>query len=160
MGRTADFTGVSDYKVIPAGQYEAEVASYDWRDPKADGKNRDLDPDTGKPYQYANVKWIVREETDADGNPVEGHVVYNTYSKNPKSLFAMRRDAIALGEDPEAFGSETDLDDIMGNMVGRSGLISVVKDSFTKEDGSVRESNKITKVEALSNTPTSVSARR
>lgn len=159
MSRTADFTGVGEYNTIPAGSYEVEATSYEWKDPKDDGKKRDIDPDTGKPYQYANMKWVVRDEVDAEGNKVEGHVLFNTYSKNPKSLFAMKRDAVALGEDPEFFDENTDLDVVLGNMSGRSGIAEVIYKEFAKEDGSVRKSNEIKKIEPLE-VATSISASR
>ena len=164
MGRTADFSGVGEYPTIAAGTYEAEATGHEWKDPKEDGKPRDIDPDTGKPYQYASVKWVVQEETDAEGNRVQGHVLYNTYSKNPKSLFIMKRDAISLGEDPEIFEGENakkvNIDQIVENMMGRSALLTVGVRSFTRPDGTVRKSNDVTKVEPLSNVPTGVSARR
>ena len=160
MSRTADFTGVGEYKTIAGGDYEAEPTEYEWKAPKNENGKAAINPATGKPYEYANMKWVIRSETDDEGNDVEGHVIFNTYSENPKSLFALKRDAIALGEDPEAFDSSVDLDAILGAMKGRVGIVSVVVDSYTKPDGTVRMSNKITKVEPLSSVPTTVSARR
>lgn len=167
MSRTADFSGVGEYANIRGGSYEVEAQSYEWKDPKPKpGTNPALDPDTGKPYQYASMKWAVRDEVDDQGNKVEGHVLFNTYSKNPKSLFALKRDAIALGEDPETFDDGTepdgkvDIDKILGAMIGRSGLATVTETSFTREDGSEKKGNNIDKVQSLSNVSEAVSARR
>lgn len=165
MGRTADFSGVGDYTPIAGGQYEIEAQSYEWKDPKNENGKSAIDPDTNKPYQYASMKWAVTQETDDAGNDVEGHVVYNTYSKNPKSLFMLKRDAISLGEDPELFDTGTepdgtvDLDKLLGAMIGRKGLATLVEESYTKPDGTVRNSNKISKIEALE-LPTAISAAR
>ena len=159
MGRTADFTGVTDYEPVIAGQYTATPESYEWKD-VLDPTGKTINPATGKPYQYANYKWVIRDEVDAEGNPVEGKVFYNTYSENPKSLFAMKRDAVALGEDPELFDDNVDLDVVLGNMKGREGLVTLSVDEYKKPDGTVRRSNKVQKVEAVSNVPASVSARR
>src|SRR6266568_7412049 len=72
MGRTADFSGVSDYQAIRGGQYELEFESYEWKDPK---NPKEFKPD-GKLFQYANLKWVVRDEVDDEGNDVAGKIVY------------------------------------------------------------------------------------
>lgn len=162
VARTADFTGVGDYKPVSAGQYEAEFISYEWKTPvnPKSFKGEEYGADAGKPFDYANCKWTIREETDANGDRVAGKVVFTTYSENPASLWALKGDSVSLGEDPEMFVGKIDLDLILGNMVGRSGLLTVVVDSYTKTDGSVRVSNKVQKIEAIEQAPASISARR
>lgn len=171
MGRTADFSGVSDYQAIRGGTYELEFSAYEWKDVKNVKPTTDLDPKTGKPYQYANLKWIVRDEVDDEGNDVQGKVVYDTISENPKSLFVLKRVAVMAGEDPEIFEPEVDpatgkkmplhidLDEIYGRMVGRSVVALVVVDEYKKDDGTVRVSNKITKYDAVEQA-TALSASR
>jgi hypothetical protein len=170
MGRTADFSQLG-YKVIEGGQYEVEAMSYEWKDPKeiANPKPDQINPRTGKRWQYANVKLQVVDATDAEGNDVEGHVLFDKFSENPKSLFVLKRTAIAFGEDPSVFEPERgpdgkplplnlDLDEILGNLVGRRALATVAKGTFKGEDGD-RETNEITKYEAVEQ-PTALSASR
>lgn len=148
MGRTADFTGVGDYKPVPAGTYEAEYIKYEWKTPKdADGKAaRDED---GNLYDYANYRMNITDETDVNGDKVEGKALFTTYSTNPAALWRMKQDAVAAGEDPEYFTGRLDFDVILGNMTGRKVLVTVSEQSFTRADGTVRKSNNIEKVEAI-----------
>lgn len=168
MGRTADFSQLG-YKVIPAGDYEVEVMSYEWKDPKPKA-NAAIDPDTNKPYQYANVKIQVTELTDTNGDEVEGHVLFDKFSANPKSLFVLKRSAIAFGDDPELFVPERDangramplrldLDEILGRMVGRRALATVAIREYTNDDGDTTQSNEIKTYSSVEQ-PTAVSASR
>jgi len=159
MGRVADFSGVGDYKTIPAGQYEVEVVSFDWKDPKGTPSPDKINPATGKAYQYANVKLVVQDETDDAGDKVQGHVLFDKLSESPKSLFVWKRAAVAFGEDPEAFDGKLDLDVIIGNMVGRRALATVAVENSKRDDGSDGQSNKITGYAAVES-PTSASASR
>lgn len=170
MSRTADFSGVSDYQAINGGQYELGFESYEWKDPK-EIKDSNRNPATGKAYQYASLKWVVRDETDGEGNEVAGKVVYDTISENPKSLFMLKRVAIMCGEDPDIFEPDVDddgkklplqldLDEIYGRMVGRTVLATVVVEDYTKPDGTHRISNKITKYEAVEQETALSAARR
>lgn len=161
MGRTADFSGVSDFQAIRGGNYELEFSAYEWKDVKEIKPTTDINPATGKPYQYANLKWIVRDETDDEGNDIQGKVVFDTISENPKSLFMLKRVAVMAGEDPDIFEPEVDpdtgkklplrldLDEIYGRMVGRSVMATVIVDDYAKPDGTHRISNKITKYDAV-----------
>lgn len=171
MGRTADFSQIG-YKVIESGQYEVEAMEYEWKDPKdrPNWRADQIDPETRKPYQYANVKLQVTEATSDSGEAVEGHVLFDKFSKNPKSLFVLKRTAIAFGEDPELFEPERDadgkkkplvldLDVILGRMIGRRALAHVSVRSYKPEDGEEMESNEITKYEAVEQ-PVAVSASR
>jgi hypothetical protein len=171
MGRTADFSQIG-YKTIPSAQYELEFMSYEWKDPKDNGTLRpdQVNPATGKRWQYANCKMQVTELTDPEGNDVEGHILFDKFSENPKSLFALKRVAIAFGEDSAMFEPERgddgkalplrlDLDEVLGRMVGRRALATVTIREFTNADGETQQSNEIAKYEAVEQ-PTAISASR
>lgn len=172
MGRTADFSQIG-YKVISAGTYEVEFMSYEWKDPKVPNgpiPPSKIDPETGKQYQYANCKIQVTDVSDESGESVEGHVLFDKFSKNPASLFAMKRMLIAFGEDPAVFEVQKDatgnkiplvidLDELLGANVGRRALATVAVRSYKNADGEDAESNEITKYEAAE-MATSVSASR
>jgi hypothetical protein len=159
MGRVADFSGVSDYKTIAAGQYEVEVVSFEWKDPKGTPSPDKVNPATGKAYQYANVKLTVTDETDDAGEKVAGHVLFDKFSESPKSLFVWKRAAIAFGEDPELFDNAVDLDVVIGNMVGRRAIATVAVEEFKRDDGTAGKSNKISTYASVEQ-PTSTSASR
>lgn len=171
VARVADFSGVGDYKPFMAGDYELELQSYEWKTPK-EAKESNINPATpGKAYDYASLKWVVRDETDVNGESVAGKVVFDTISENPKSLFMTKRVAIAAGEDPAYFEAQVDdtgkplplkidLDEIYGNMVGRSVIGTVVVENFTKADGTVRSSNKVAAYAAVEQDTAALSARR
>lgn len=174
MGRTADFSQIG-YKVIEAADYEVEAMSYEWKDPKDRAKwNPDqIDPTTNKPYQYANVKIQVTDPSSPDGDDVEGHTLFDKFSKNPKSLFVLKRAAIAFGEDPSIFEAEVDpnnprkrlplildLDEIIGRMIGRRAIATVAVREYTPEGGEPQESNEITKYGAVESTAAISAGRR
>lgn len=173
MGRTADFSQIG-YKVISGGQYEVEFMSYEWKDPKETGQPipaSKIDPDTGKQYQYANCKIQVTDATDESGEDVEGHILFDKFSKNPASLFAMKRMLISFGMDPATFEVQKDpatgaklplrldLDELLGQNVGRRALATVSVRKFKNADGEDAESNEISKYEAVEQA-TAVSASR
>lgn len=158
MGRTADFSGVGDYKPVAAGTYEAEYVRYEWKTPKSADAATDED---GNKFDYANTRLNITDELDSAGEKAEGKVVFTTYSLNPKALWKLRQDAIASGAwNPEDLEAVADVDVILGRMMGRKVNITVTVQSFTRGDGSVRLSNNVEKVEALEVPMTAISAGR
>lgn len=174
MGRTADFSQIG-YKTISGGQYEVEFMSYEWKDPKVPANGvvpaNKIDPETGKQYQYANCKIQVTDTSDESGESVEGHILYDKFSKNPASLFAMKRMLIAFGMDPQVFevqrdpatGAklplELDLDELLGETVGRRAIATVSVREYKNADGEDATSNEIAKYEAVEQA-TAISASR
>lgn len=149
VGKKIDFSGVNNFDPAPAGTYESEFTKYEFKT-------------SAKGNEYISGMFTIREETAEDGTVVEGKNVFHNWSLLPQSLWAFKRDAVAMGVDEEAFDEDTDVDAVLQDMVGRHALITVTVEDFVKEDGSHRLSNRITDggIQATSVAGSALSARR
>lgn len=106
-----DFSGVSDFTNLPAGEYDATLTEV-----------RVFPAKAGKGPSYMFLYTV-------DDGEFEGKKQSNFYQLKEENLWALKRDAVALGAEPEDFTGEVDLDDVLLPLAGTSSRIIVTHKS-------------------------------
>jgi hypothetical protein len=91
---TIDFSVVEDFKLLPAGKYPGQTLGEVEVKPASNGKTTNI-----------NVKCKMQyEDTDEETGDtiVKSRSITSRYNTHPDALFRIKRDMIALGEDPAA----------------------------------------------------------
>lgn len=98
-----NFAAVADFEAIPEGEYECVFSLRD------DSRGGPIAPSKkGQPTLYA--EYLVQDTNQK---------IFKSYSLQPTALWALKRDLMRLGADPEEMNSENaDLDDILQPLVG------------------------------------------
>lgn len=100
-----NFAAVADssFEAIPEGEYECVFSL------RADDRGGPIAPSkAGQPTLYA--EYLISDTNQR---------IFKSYSLQPKALWALKRDLMRLGADPEEMNSENaDLDDILQPLVG------------------------------------------
>lgn len=143
MGRTIDFSNVSDYKPAPAGSYTVEKGKHEFATTKS-GVNIGA--------EYVKAQLTITDDASADGTPVSGKVVFINWSLLPQSLWRFKSDAIAFGIDPDRLEGTVDIEAILADMTGRKAVADVGVTSYRYPEGhakfgQVRESNEVSNLQ-------------
>lgn len=126
-----DFTPVAD------GIYAARLTNWELVDAKSADK-----------FPYYNCEYTAAEEAN-----IGKRKFWKILSLSPQSLWAFKKDMIALGADPEqmAPGSDVDTDEIIASCMEAPCRLVLKKETYTKRDGTPGERSSI--VEVLSDLP-------
>lgn len=127
MGRTIDFTGVSDYKPAPRGPYTLEFTKYEFATTKT-GKNAGA--------EYVKGQWTIVDELAEDGETkVSGKIVFHNWSLLPQSLWVFKQDAVAAGIEPTQLDGAVDIEAVLAELVGRKAIGEVTVEEYTYPEG-------------------------
>lgn len=146
MGRVVNMAEAGNYKPAATGDYVLEFTGGEW----VKIKNG---PNTGEDMYKA--KFVIQDEVDANGEPVQGKVIYHNWNTMPKSLWVYFRDAAALGASKEDLENPAlDLEVHIPTLVGRKALGHVTTSEYRYPEGhskfgQSRFSNDIESLEAL-----------
>lgn len=114
MSPMVDFANVADgFEPIPEGTYVARKTGHELKDSKS------------SQYQYYSVEYTIDEGEFADRK------VWDNYSLNPKSLFAMKKALVALGAE---FTGEDDTDDLWDEVDGAECRLVVKQRTYEDPD--------------------------
>lgn len=91
---TIDFSAVKDFEPIPGGDYTAAITKHEFGTSKSGN-------------QKVKVTYTIQ-----DGE-YEGRNIWKDYSLLPSAVWVIRKHLIAIGADPEDFGTDTDLDSLL-----------------------------------------------
>lgn len=128
---TVDLSGVStEFTPIDAGPYDAQFTNF---------KNG-VGATSGQPK-------VTLEFTITDGE-FEGRKVFTDCSLQSHALFALKRNLLAFGADPEDLEGSIDTDEVLANLRGSRVKLRVSLDQVQKRDGTFGPANKIQEVSA------------
>ena len=116
---------------LPAGTYEARMTGQELKDSQS------------SEYQYHSIEFTIDEGEYADRK------LWDNYSLNPKSLFAMKRTLVALGapQDDLSEDSEKESEELWEDRIGEPCRLVVKQRTYTDPDtGEKKLQNDITKV--------------
>lgn len=140
-----DFSVVEDFKPVPANRYAGQTGTWELKDAN-DSKS-----------QNVVVKYPFEYEDEEGNSKTRTHTQY--YNLKPQALWRLKRDLIALGNDPALLsGKDVDLEAVLNETFGS--IPKAVWLHFTVEDMkkagqpmyeddgvTVRKSNALDKVE-------------
>lgn len=114
MPPRVDFSTVPDgFEPVPEGVYEARKTGHELKDSKS------------SEFQYYSVEYTIDEGEYA------GRKLWDNYSMNPKSLFAMKKALVACGVDPT---SSDETDELWEEADGASVRLNVKTRTYTDPD--------------------------
>lgn len=135
---TIDFSQVKDFTPVAAGRYPGETFSWELVDNKSgDG-------------QHILAKFKFEAEDEETGEPISREQ-WRRYSLKPNALWALKRDLINLGVDPEVLaGTNVDLEALMNEYFGTPMPVwlTLSVTSYTPQGSNeARKQNELTKLE-------------
>lgn len=135
---TIDFSQVKDFEPVAAGKYPGETFSWELVDNKAgDG-------------QHVLAKYKFEAEDEETGEPVSREQ-WRRYSLKPNALWAIKRDLIAMGCDPDLLsGTSVDLEGLLSEYFGTPHPVwlTLSVTSYTPAGATEsRKQNEISKIE-------------
>ena len=122
-----DFTGVSDsFEPIPAGRYDAVLTGFKLQKSKAGG-------------DYVSLEFTV------DDPEFGGRKAWQNNSLQSQALWALKRNCISLGAEPDDLSGAVDIEEVLGDLVGNDCRLDL---DIREYEG--KQSNGITAVLATS----------
>jgi hypothetical protein len=107
---------VQEFEPIAAGTYNATFTEFE---------NIEASKTSGEPY--------IKFTFTGDEGEAEGRKFWANKSLNTKALWALKRDLIAMGADPEDVTGVFDTDDILPDLVGNEVRLKVLLDEYEGE---------------------------
>lgn len=103
---------------VPAGDYEAVLTEFNIVESAKS---------SGKPYVAVTFKVTGPDE-------FKGRNLWKNYSLQSQALWGLKRDLVAMGVDPDSFGEDDDIGDIMTDAKGRACVLEVGLRPYNGED--------------------------